>query len=128
MLKILAIFFGLLIIVSRGLIALSPVQFRNVAKNLAGNNSILRGMGVFVLVLSILIFIALDNDLSGARAMMAIFGAVSFLGGLWLLALPAQYAELLNVFLRFPDAAIRFLAVIGVVMGILIVAMGIAYY
>lgn len=128
MLKILAIFFGLLIIVSRGLIALSPGQFRKVAANFAGNKSILRGMGVFVLVLSILIYIALDNDISGARAMMAVFGVVSFLGGLWLLALPAQYTELLDMFLKFPDGAIRVIAGIGVVMGILIVALGIAYY
>ena len=128
MLKILAIFFGLLIIVSRGLIVLSPVQFRSIAKNLAGNNSVLRGMGVFVLVLSILIFIALDNDISGARAVMALFGAICFLGGLWLLTLPSQYAELVDLFLRFPDGAIRVMAGIGVVMGILIVAMGLTYY
>jgi uncharacterized protein YjeT (DUF2065 family) len=128
MLKILTIFFGLLIIVTRGLIALSPVQFRNVATNLADNKSFLRGMGVFVLVLSILVFVALDNDLSGARAVMAIIAAVSSFGALLLLVLPAQYAVLVNWFAKLPDSDIRFLACIGVIVGILVVILGFTYY
>jgi uncharacterized protein YjeT (DUF2065 family) len=128
MLKALTIFLGMLIIVTRGLIVLFPAQFRNVAAKLAANNSFLRGLGVVVLVLTILIFIALDYDVSGARAVMGIFGVICFFVSLLLLALPAEYADLVDMFLKFPDGVMRFLGGIGVAVGILIVALGFSYY
>jgi uncharacterized protein YjeT (DUF2065 family) len=128
MLKILAILLGLLLIVTRGLIALFPVRFRDVAESISGNNSLLRVLGVFVLILSILIFIALDNDLSGARVIMAIIATISLLGALLILVFPAQYAALLTLFARLPDGAIRFLASIGIIVGVLVVVLGLAYY
>lgn len=128
MLKILAIFLGLLLIVTRGLMALFPVRFRDVAENISGNNSLLRVLGVFVLILSILIFIALDSDLSGTRVIMAIIATISLLGALLILLLPAQYAALLKLFAGLPEVAIRLLASIGIIVGVLVVVLGLAYY
>lgn len=128
MLKILAILLGLLLIVTRGLIALSPVRFRDVSESISGNNSLLRVLGVFVLIFSILIFIALDKDLSGPRVVMAIIATISLLGALLILVLPAQYAALLKLFARLPDDAIRLLASIGIIVGVLVVVLGLAYY
>jgi uncharacterized protein YjeT (DUF2065 family) len=128
MLKALTIFLGLLIIITRGLIVLSPGQFRSIAAKLAANNSFLRGLGVFVLVLTVLIFFALDYDVSGARAVMGIFGVLFFFVSLLLLALPAEYGDLVDIFLKLPDGAMRLLACIGVVVGILVTAMGFAYF
>lgn len=128
MLKVLAIVLGVFVIIVRGLIVLSPGRFRDIATSIANRRSSLRGVGVFVLVLAILIFMALDYDVSGARALMAVIGGLCFLGGILMLALPGEYAELLNLFLKFPDGAIRFLASIGVGIGALILYLGIAYY
>jgi uncharacterized protein YjeT (DUF2065 family) len=128
MLKILAISLGMFIIVVRGLIVLYPSRFRSAATSIADSKSFLRGMGVFALALAILIFLALDYDVSGARALMAVIGALCFLGAILLLALPREYADLLNLFLKFPDGAIRLLAGIGVGVGTLLLYIGIAYY
>jgi uncharacterized protein YjeT (DUF2065 family) len=128
MLKALAIVLGVFVIVVRGLIVLSPGQFRDVAASIANRRSFLRWMGIFVLALALLIFLALDYDVSGARLVMAVIGTLCFLVGILLLALPGEYAELLELFLKFPDSAIRLLASIGVGIGALILYMGIAYY
>ena len=128
MLKIMAISLGVFVIIARGLIVLSPGRFRDVATSIANRKSFLRGMGAFALVLAILIFLALDYDVSGARVLMAVIGGLCFLGGILMLALPGEYADLLNLFLKFPDGAIRLLAVIGVGIGALILYMGLAYY
>jgi uncharacterized protein YjeT (DUF2065 family) len=128
MLKILAIVLGVFIIVVRGLIVLSPGRFRGVAASIASSRSFLRGMGVFLLALAILIFLALDYDVSGARIVMAVIGTLCFLGAILTAALPGEYAELIDLFLKFPDSAIRLLAAIGVGVGALILYLGIAYY
>lgn len=128
MLKILTIFLGMLIIVSRGLAVLSPTQFKNLITKLADNKSATRGLGVFTHVLGVLIIGSLDWDFSGARAVMVFFGFACFLGGLFLLLLPAQYARIINWFVKLPDALVQFMAGIGVVLGILIVLLGIGYY
>ena len=128
MLKVLAIALGVFVIIIRGLIVLSPGRFKDVTTSITTNRSFLRRMGVFVFVLAILIFLALDYDVSGARVLMAVIGILCFLSGVFILAMPTKYAELVNLFLKLSDGAIRLLAAIGVGAGVLILYMGIAYY
>ena len=128
MLKTLAIVLGVFVIITRGIGALSPTRFRRLATSLAADLSFIRILGAILLVFCILLFAALGNDFSGARVVMAIFGVIWFFGGLLLVALPAQYAAMVDWFMKLSDGALRFLATLGVVFGILIVALGIACY
>lgn len=128
MLKILTVFLGVFVIISRGYAVLFTEHFRELMMKLAGNLSYIRRLGAILLVFCILLFAALGNDFSGARAVMAILGFIWFFGGLVLMALPAIYAAMVKWFLKLPDAAWRPMAGIGVCVGILIVWLGISYY
>ncbi len=128
MLKIIAILLGALIIISRGFIVLSPARFRSFAGGLVNSNSALRRMGVILLAVVILIFASLDNDISGARAVMAVIGIVSFLGALWVLLSPGTYAKIAEWFISMPDNTLRLMGSIGVGAGVTIAVVANAYY
>ena len=128
MLKILTIILGVLIIFTRGFIALYPARFREFAIDLGERESALRWTGIMLFALTVLIYFALDGDVSGARAIMAIMGAFMFLGGVLLSATPGLYVRMLNWFVKLPDGVMRVMGVIGVGVGILIVLLGITCY
>ena len=128
MLKPLAIALGLLMIITRGLGVLFPGRLRDLVTKLASSKSSLRGFGVFALVVSLLIFVALKNDFSGARLVLGIIGIFSLVGGFLLLLFPARYAALVHRFMKLPDSTLRLLSGIGLAMGVLILYLGIARY
>ena len=128
MLKILTIILGMLIILTRGLIVLYPARFREFAIDLGARESAMRWTGVMLFALTALIYFALGGDVSGARAIMAIMGAFMFLGALLLSATPGLYARMLVRFAKLPDGVMRAMGVIGVGVGFLFIALGLACY
>ncbi len=128
MLKALAIIFGLFIIITRGLGVLDPARLKSVAIAFASNARALRWTGAILLIFSVSVFLALGNDLSGARVVMAIVGTIMSVGGIMLVLFPARYEAMVKWFVKIPDPLVRFLAALGVAMGFLILWLAFAYY
>jgi hypothetical protein len=128
MLKVLAIFLGILIIGTRGLILLVPGRAKVVMTDMASNTALLRGIGGFLLIFSILVFGAVRSSAATAIFVMSIIGGLMFAGGLWLIFLPVQYGNVVKLFMRLPDPVLRVLAGFGVCLGVLILVLGIRYY
>ncbi len=128
MLKALAVIFGLFIIITRGLGVLNPARLKSVAIAFASNARALRWTGAILLVFSVSVFLALGNDLSGARVVMAIVGTVMSIRGILLVLFPARYEAMVKWFVNIPDPLVRFLSVFGVAIGFLILWLALAYY
>ena len=128
MLKPLTILLALLIIVLRGSGVFFPAKIRVFAERLAASNAALRGTGVFLLGVAVLIYLALGGNAAGARVIIAVFGLLCFFGGILLILLPAQYGMMINWFLKFSDGTISALSSIGLAFGILLLILGIFYY
>jgi len=140
-LKLLAIVTGLIIIITRSGGLLAPATIKKVTREFASSAGskrleteldsrklIIRVMGILALVMSFLLFIALGDDWSGARFVMAIVGALWLAGGLFLTLLPTQYTKLTLWFVRLSDHTIRIVCAMGVAAGVFILILGIAYY
>jgi len=128
MLKPLTIFLALFIIILRGSGVFFPAKIRILAERLAASKASLRGTGVFLLVVALLIYLVLGGNAAGARVIIAVFGLLCFFGGILLILLPAQYGMIINWFLTFSDGTIRALSSIGLAFGILLLILGIFYY
>ena len=128
MLKILAIVIGLIAIITRGTGLVFPAMMKNLVQEIASRRPLIRGVGIVALCLSVLVFLALGNNWGGARLVMAILGILWLAAGFFLILLPAQYAQLLLWFTKRSDQTFRILSAVGVVVGIGIIAVGIACY
>ena len=129
MLKALAIGLGILIIITRGLGVISPGRMRDFLAQIgSGKPFNIRVLGVFLLVLSLLVYLALGGDLAGARLIMGIFGILFVVGGFALIFLPTRYGALIDWFMKLSDPTMRLLCAIGVVVGALIVLMALVCY
>jgi len=128
MLKSLTIAIGLLIIVTRGFAFIFPGNAKALVTRLTPQTSLIRAIGFAILVLALLIFLALGGNTAGLRYVMWILAILFFISGLFLVLLPAQYGALMNWFSKLPDQAVRFLGGIGVLFGIFILILGLAFY
>ena len=128
MLKWLAIILGVLIIVTRGMGVFSPAKMRSLVDRLTSKEQFMRGWGIVALILSLLIFVALGGNTSGAKIVMWILAILSLIGGLLLAFLPSQYRAVANWFMKLPDEAIRVLSALGVAVGLLILILGLFYF
>lgn len=128
MLKPLTIFLALLIIILRGAGVFFPAKIRVLAERLAESKASLRGTGVFLFLVALLIYLALGGSAGEARVIIAVFGLLCFFGGILLILLPAQYGMMINWFLKFSDGTISALSSIGLAFGILLLILGIFYY
>ncbi len=128
MLKVLTILIGLLILVTRGLGVVSLPKMKSLITVITSPASRIRMLGIFVLILGVLIFIALGGDWAGARVIMGIFGILWLVGGVVLIIVPEKYGALVDWFMKLPDQTLRILFGFGVVFGILIIILGIVYY
>ncbi|GAB4346612.1 MAG: hypothetical protein Kow0099_27950 [Candidatus Abyssubacteria bacterium] len=128
MLKWLAIGFGVFIIVTRGLGILFPAKMKNVWTSFASNQTALRVTGVVMLILALLLLIAVGRDTAGVRGVMWLLAIACFAGGLLLAVLPKQYGVMVAWLMKLSDHTIRVLSGIGLIIGILILILGVAYY
>jgi uncharacterized protein YjeT (DUF2065 family) len=128
MLKWLAIGMGVFIIVTRGPSVLFPGTMKHVWTSFASKHKALRATGVVSLILSLLILIAVGRDITGVRVVMWILAIVLLAGGLMLAVLPRQYGAMVTWFMKLSDQTIRVLSGIGVIIGIIILILGAAYY
>lgn len=128
MLKVVTILIGLLILVTRGLGVISLAKMKSLAAVVTSSAPRIRALGVFVLILGVLVFIALGRDWSGARLIIGILGALWLVGGVVLIVLPEKYGSLVDWFMKLPDPTLRILFGFGVVFGALLIILGIAYY
>lgn len=128
MLKVLAISLGLFIVALRGFGVLSPGKTREFATWFANNVPIVRGTGVFLLVIAILVFVALGKGINGPEIFMLVLAGLFFLGGAFLTLLPTIYAPMVKWFLKFSDSTIRFISAIGLAFGLFIIFIGFRYY
>jgi uncharacterized protein YjeT (DUF2065 family) len=128
MLKWLAIIVGALIIIARGIGIFSPAMMRSIVDKLTSKEQFMRGWGIVVLILSLLIFIAVGGSTSGAKVVMLVIAIVCLIGGLLLTFLPPQYRAVANWFMKLPDEVIRVLSAFGVAVGLLILVLGLFYY
>ena len=128
MLKLLAIGLGLLIAIFRGCGVLFPGWTRNFASEFVSKVPRIRIAGIIVLGVSILILVAVGDNLAGARSIMGIIGIIWLLASFVLIFLPAQHVKLVNWFLNFSDGTIRIVSGIGFAFGILLLILGIGYY
>lgn len=128
MLKWLAIVLGVLIILTRGVGIFSPAKMKSLVDKLTSKERFMRGWGIVALILSLLIFIALGGNTSGAKIVMWILAILSLIGGLLLAFLPPQYRAVANWLMKLPDEAIRVLSAFGVAVGLLVLILGLFYY
>jgi uncharacterized protein YjeT (DUF2065 family) len=128
MLKWLAIILGLVIIISRGYGVFFPDKMKMLVAKLTSKDRIMRVWGIIVLILSLLIFLALGVNTSGAKIVMWIIAILALIGGLLLAFVPKQYGVLANWFMKLPDEVIRILSAVGVALGLLILILGLFFY
>jgi uncharacterized protein YjeT (DUF2065 family) len=128
MLKVLTIIIGLLVIITRGLGVLSLAKMKSFVAVITSSASRIRVLGVFVLILGVLIFIALGRDWTGARLLMGLLGILWLVASVVLIVLPEKYRALVDWFMKLPDLTLRILFGFGVAFGVLLLILGIAYY
>ena len=125
-LKVFTIVIGLIVIITLGFGLLSPGRMKKLLAEFASRKPLIRVVGIFILVVSLLIFLVLGTDWKGARQVMAILGVLFLLGGLFLAF--CDNAELLLWFAKLSKPMIRILSAVGVAVGAAIIVLGIVYY
>lgn len=124
MLKVLAIIFGVIVMITRGYGALYPTKVKELVTKMASSPGIMRVWGAVLLVFGVLTFFGLNNNVSGARVVMLILAILLVFGGFFLILWSRRYAVLVDWFMHLPDSTLRTLYGIGFAFGLLLVVVG----
>jgi hypothetical protein len=125
LLKFLIIFLGVLMAVTRGYGLFFPTKMKELVTKLVACPPLMRSLGIMMLVLAVLIFIALRPEALPLKAVMAFFGVSLSFGAFVLMFWSEKYAALVDWFMRLPYPTLRVLYGIGFALGLLLIVLGI---
>lgn len=125
LLKFLAIFLGILIAVTRGYGLFFPTKMKVLVTKLVARPPLMRSLGIMMLILAALVFLALWPEALPLKAVMLFFGVSLSIGAFVLLFWSEKYAALVNWFLRLPYRTHRILYGIGFALGLSLIMLGI---
>lgn len=128
MMKVLAIAFGLLIVVSRALSLTFPDDASRFVKRIAASRPLLRTIGVIAIGCALLIFFAVGEGRSAARWVIGALGVIQALAGLLLVLVPGPYGDVARWAMDLPRSVRGVGSLVGLAFGGALLYVGFTYH